>query len=82
MRSTTLAGVRAARQLHGHLYLLNNSGNLLRLRANRPQPPEVQAQTLTDWSRRLRVPMALTSRADNAMARLASAALLRLMAPA
>jgi phosphotransacetylase len=29
----------------------------------------------------LRVPMALTSRADNAMARLASAALLRLMAP-
>jgi hypothetical protein len=27
------------------------------------------------------VPMALTSRADNAMARLASAALLRLMAP-
>ncbi|MCA3278256.1 MAG: bifunctional enoyl-CoA hydratase/phosphate acetyltransferase [Roseomonas sp.] len=30
----------------------------------------------------LRVPMALTSRADNAMARLASAALLRLMAPA
>jgi ABC-type transport system involved in cytochrome bd biosynthesis fused ATPase/permease subunit len=30
----------------------------------------------------LRVPMALTSRADNAMSRLASAALLRLMAPA
>lgn len=30
----------------------------------------------------LRVPMALTSRADNAMARLASAALLRLMVPA
>ena len=30
----------------------------------------------------LRVPMALTSRADNAMARLASAALLRLMSPA
>jgi hypothetical protein len=28
------------------------------------------------------VPMALTSRADNAMARLASAALLRLMSPA